>query len=174
MGNQAGDIIQAVEALAQPILEDQGLDLIEVQFRRESSGWVLRLFIDRIDGTVDGSDMITAAGSGVTLDDCVAVSREIGDLLEVNEVIPRTYNLEVSSPGLDRPLRKPADFKRFADQRVRIKLKAPRDGRKNFKGRLLGLNEGLITLLVGEEVMELELDQAERVSLDPEINWGRA
>jgi len=118
--------------------------------------------------------MITAAGSGVTLDDCVAVSREIGDLLEVNEVIPRTYNLEVSSPGLDRPLRKPADFKRFADQRVRIKLKAPRDGRKNFKGRLLGLNEGLITLLVGEEVMELELDQAERVSLDPEINWGRA
>jgi len=174
MGNHGDDIIQTVEKLAQPILDDQGLDLVEVQFRRESTGWVLRLFIDRINGTVNGSDVVTAVGSGVTIDDCVAVSREIGDLLEVNEVIPRAYNLEVSSPGLDRPLRKPADFKRFAEQRVRIKLKAPRDGRRNLKGRLLGLDEGLIKLLVDEEVMELELDQAERVSLDPDVTLGRA
>jgi ribosome maturation factor RimP len=170
MSIRAEDIIRTVETLAQPVLEDEGLELVEVQYRRESAGWVLRLFIDRVSGASGGTSDKDAAESGVTIDDCVAVSREIGNLLEVNEVIPRAYNLEVSSPGLDRPLRKPSDFKRFTDHRVIIRLKSPLEGRRKFKGRLLGLDEGLIRLLVDEEVMELELDQTERVALDPEVS----
>lgn len=170
MSSRAEDIIRTVETLAQPVLEDEGLDLVEVQYRRESAGWVLRLFIDRVRGASGGASDKDAAQSGVTIDDCTAVSREIGNLLEVNEVIPRAYSLEVSSPGLDRRLRKPSDFKRFTDRRVMIKLKSPLDGRRKFKGRLLGLDEGFIRLLVEKEVMELELDQTERVSLDPEVS----
>ncbi len=170
MSDKAEDIVRTVETLAQPVLEDEGLELVEVQYRRESGGWILRLFIDRISGISGGMSDKDAEQSGVTIDDCVAVSREIGNLLEVNEVIPRAYNLEVSSPGLDRVLRKPSDFKRFADHRVIIKLKSPLDGRRKFKGRLLGLEEGLIKLMVDDEIMELRLDQTERVSLDPEVS----
>lgn len=171
MDEKSRNIIHAVEALAGPVLQDQGLDLVEVQFRRERSGWTLRLFIDR-PPEIEAPDRLKAIaprGSGVTLDDCVAVSGEIGDLLDLNDIIPGTYNLEVSSPGLDRPLKKPADFIRFMGDKIRITLKNPLNGQRKLKGRLSGFHEGLILLEQGGVTLEVQLDDTERVAIEPEF-----
>jgi ribosome maturation factor RimP len=115
-------VVTAIEQYAEPLLRDMGLDLVEVQFRREASGWVLRLFIDR--------------EQGVSLDDCAAVSRAISTWLDVEDLIEHAYHLEVSSPGLERPLKKIEDFQRFAGKKTRIKLKEPREGQRIFIGTL--------------------------------------
>src|SRR5689334_16989579 len=98
--------------LAEPHVRDLGFDLIEVQFGRESTGMVLRLYIDKAEGT---------AGS-VTHEDCERVSRDLSAALDVVDKIPSAYQLEVSSPGLDRPLRRERDFARFVGESVRVRL----------------------------------------------------
>ena len=103
-----------------------GLELVDVEFKRERGARVLRVFIDK--------------RGGVSVDDCARISNEIGMMLDVENAIPQSYTLEVSSPGLDRPLRKAEDFERFAGRNVRIKLNAERAGRKKFRGRLEGLD----------------------------------
>jgi ribosome maturation factor RimP len=110
----AETVTKKVEALAIPVLEEIGLELVEVQFRREQSGWVLRLVIDKQEG--------------VSLDDCAAVSREIGQLLDIEDFIDQAYNLEVSSPGLNRPLKSMADFQRFIGRKAKIKTIEPISG----------------------------------------------
>lgn len=158
--------------MADPVLADEGLDLVEIQYFRFGKGWVLRLFIDR-EAQPDGQPDPSSPGSGVTLDDCVWVSREIGRLLEVEDVIPGSYTLEVSSPGLDRLLKKPKDFIRFAGRIVHVRAVSP-EGRRKVKGRLIGLEDGLIRLDVESKVVEIPYDQAERVQLEPEVDWSRA
>jgi len=118
----ADRISKAAEAIARPIAEEMGLELVEVQFRREA-GWVLRLFIDREQG-------------GVHVDDCAAVSRQVSACLEAEDLISHAYTLEVSSPGAERPLKRLEDFVRFAGRRVRIKLKEPVNGEYVFSGTL--------------------------------------
>ena len=173
MKDEIQKVIQAVETLAGPALEAEGFDLIEVQYRRERGGWVLRLFVDRAFET-EPSAGVQTPGSGVTLDDCVTISKEIGRLLEAHDVIPGPYNLEVSSPGLDRPLKKLADFVHFTGRLVRVKTKSPVNGQRKIKGRLLGLENGLIKLEVNGQAFEVRLDETEGVVLEPEVNWGRA
>ncbi|MEW6263690.1 MAG: ribosome maturation factor RimP [Thermodesulfobacteriota bacterium] len=155
------EVVQRVTDLAEPVLKEEGLELVEAQYRRERGGYVLRLFIDR------------AAGSGVTLDDCVQASRELGRLLDVEEVIAGPYTLEVSSPGLDRPLRRPADFHRFAGRLVRVRTAAP-EGRRTIKGRLLGLRDGRIELEAEGRRVSVLYEEAKSVRLEPEINFNRA
>ena len=104
-----------------------GLELVDVQFHREGHGWVLRLFIDR--------------EGGVTLDHCSKVSREISDYLDVEDVIEQPYHLEVSSPGLDRPLRDLRDFKRFCGNNARVKLREQINGQRVFIGRIHRVHE---------------------------------
>ena len=96
------ELLATIEALLMPILTDLGMELVDLEFKREGHSWFLRLFIDK--------------PGGVTLDDCAEVSREVSALLEVEDPIEAPYRLEVSSPGIDRPLKKPADFDRFAGQ----------------------------------------------------------
>ena len=99
-------VVEKIRAYADELLPSMGLELFDIQFRREGHGWVLRLFIDREEG--------------VSLEDCSLVSREISDYLDVEDVIEQSYFLEVSSPGLERPLRSLEDFKRFCGQKARI------------------------------------------------------
>jgi ribosome maturation factor RimP len=110
---------KTVEAL----LLAEGLELIDLEFRKEARGWVLRIFMDK--------------PGGVTLDDCAAISREIGDQIEVNELIPHSYTLEVSSPGLDRPLKKEKDFLRSLGKLIQLSTNVPLEGQTFFKGILL-------------------------------------
>ncbi len=145
-------IIEAVEEFASPVLNDKGLELVEVQFRRES-GWILRLFIDR--------------EGGVTLDDCASVSREISSYLEVEELIPHAYKLEVSSPGVERPLKRLEDFVRFSGRKARIKVKEPINGQRVFIGMLDAVDEDKksIMLTVDGEQMNIDLETVARARL---------
>ncbi len=135
-------MIDRIEALVQPVLEDLGFELVDLEYKRENRGWVLRFFLDR-----DG---------GITLDDCADASREISTLLDVEDLISTAYNLEVSSPGLERVLKKPADFERFAGNLARISTVRPLDpdqsgkGRKKFTGRLVGLEGADVVMKIAD------------------------
>lgn len=129
-----------VSAFAEELLPSMGLELVEVQFRREQNGWVLRVFIDKEDG--------------VNLDHCSKVSRELGDFLDVEDLIEHKYHLEVSSPGLERKLLKTEDFARFCGRKAKIKFQQMQDGQKTFIGEISRVNgdEIEITLEDGKKL----------------------
>lgn len=153
-----------IRSLVLPVLEEKGLELVDVEYRREGQGWVLRLYIDQ--------------SGGVTLDTCVEVSREVSVLLEVEDPIETAYNLEVSSPGLDRPLTKAADFERFAGRMARIRSCVPIDvdgkgrGRKTLVGILGGLCDGKVVLELKEKPgvrIEVPIEDIDKANLEMEF-----
>ena len=148
-------VIKQVEAIVLPVIQELGLELVEVQFRREQSGWVLRLIIDKQDG--------------VSLDDCVAVSREVGQLLDIDDFIEQSYNLEVSSPGLERPLKSMADFQRFMGRKARIKTIEPIDGEQVFIGRISQVEGESIVLVVGRKEKTIPFSQVAKARLEVEF-----
>lgn len=137
--------------MLEPSVNALGFELVAV----EMAGTTLRLYID--------------SPEGVTVDDCADVSHQVSAVLDVEDPIRGEYTLEVSSPGLDRPLVKPEDFERFAGERVKVKLHQSLDGRKNFVGRLAGLKDGQVVVETDEGRFELELDQIDRARLVPEF-----
>ena len=158
------DLLATVEALIMPILTDFGFELVDLELKREGRDWFLRLFIDK--------------PGGITLDDCVEVSREVSAILEVEDPIESTYRLEVSSPGLDRPLKKPADFERFAGQQVKLKTRTLIDPderghrRKTFVGELLGCDGTVVRLRQTDRRggdIALALTDIEKAHLEPEF-----
>ena len=158
------ELLKTIQSLVDPILDDFGLERVDLEFKREGAGQVLRIFIDK--------------PGGVSLDDCVNVSREVSAILEVEDPISKAYRLEVSSPGLDRPLRKAEDFERFSGQQVKIKTLSMLDPdqrghtRKTFRGKLLGLTDGGVRILQGDRQggeAILPLDEIAQANLDPEI-----
>lgn len=127
-----GGVIEQVKSIAVPLVTELDLELVDVEFRREAGGWILRLYIDK--------------PNGVTLDDCQRVSEELGDLLDVENLIHHPYNLEVSSPGLNRPLCREEDFLRFAGQRARVTTSQAVEGQRRFLGVLRGCEDGRVVL----------------------------
>ena len=118
-------VTERVWQLAEPLVTQEGLEIVDVEFRRENRGLVLRFYLDRTGGT-----------GGVSLDDLTRVSRQLGDLLDVHDAVPGSYNLEVSSPGINRRLRRPEHFRRYVGKRVRVRTAEPLDGRRSFVGVL--------------------------------------
>jgi ribosome maturation factor RimP len=116
-------VIDNVREILDSLLLGEGLELVDVQYRREGRGKILRIYIDK--------------QGGITIGDCAKISRELGTLLDVHDIVPGSYTLEVSSPGLDRSLKKPKDFERFTGKKVKIKTKNDIQQRKVFVGRLL-------------------------------------
>ena len=151
----AETVIKQVEAVILPVLEELGLELVEVQYRREQSGWVLRLIIDKQEG--------------VSLDDCVAVSREVGQLLDIEDFIEQSYNLEVSSPGLERPLKSMAEFQRFVGRMARIKTIEPIAGEHVFIGRIMRTEGEAIVLEVGRREVAILFNQVAKARLEVEF-----
>ncbi len=144
-------VIDQVVRFLEIILPAEQLELFDVQFRREGHGWVLRVFVD--------------SETGVTLDHCSTVSRELGQYLDVEDIIDHPYNLEVSSPGLERPLRDINDFRRFIGKKARVKFHESLDGNKTF--------EGILREVSGEQVaMEIEGGQEVLFTFD-KINKAR-
>jgi len=134
--------VRDLSKLFEPVVESMGYELVGIEFLGAGGYGTLRVYIDR--------------DSGVSLDDCAAISHQISGILDVEEPIKQAYDLEVSSPGIDRPLFKLADFERFAGNTVRIKLVAGLLGRKNFKGELQGVADSkLVTIEVDGEVFDL-------------------
>ena len=147
--------------LAEPPIRDAGFDLIEVQFGREHSGTVLRLFIDTSEGS----------GGSVTHEDCERVSRDVSAALDVADNIPHAYQLEVSSPGLDRPLRRERDFARFVGESARIRLNDGVEGRRNFSGTLRSAKNGRVEIACDGRSHEFPIDDIARANLIPD--WDR-
>ncbi len=118
-------VVTALKQVIEPLLQAEGMSLVDLQWGRRGKRWVLTLFIDK--------------EGGVTLDDCAHISSQVGERLEVDNLIDHAYTLEVSSPGLDRPLRTLADYERFQGHLVKIATLAPVQGHSTIVGRLQGV-----------------------------------
>ena len=125
--------------------------LVEVEYLTMHGRWVLRLYIDK--------------EGGVTIDDCADVSRDLGDIIDVKEIIDHEYVLEVSSPGLNRPLRREKDFIKVIGSRIKLKMILDLDGQKNFAGRLKDYNNRIIYLETDGKLIELPFDEVEKSNL---------
>lgn len=150
MGRNKG-IEQKVWPLAERISDELSLEVVDVEFVKEAGRYFLRIYIDKPEG--------------VDLDDCQAFSERIGVLLDEEDPIPQAYYLEVSSPGVERPLKKPADFERFAGREAQIKTFAAIDGQKQFKGKLLGIRDGQVVLDDGKKEHQIPLEQIAKAHL---------
>ncbi|MCE5262043.1 MAG: ribosome maturation factor RimP [Deltaproteobacteria bacterium] len=122
--------------LAEPLISSEGMELVMVECLKMPSRWLVRIYMDR--------------EGGVTVDDCARISNQLGDLLDVHDVPPGPYTLEVSSPGLDRPLYRDQDFTKYRGSRVRLRLGKKIDGRRNFSALLVDYEEGDGKVLVLE------------------------
>ena len=158
--------IERVQQIAERVAASSGLELVEVEFRGGGKSRLLRIFIDK--------------PGGVTHEDCANLSREVSTILDVEEVVPGSYLLEVSSPGLDRKLSRPADFERFTGSRVKIMTREPVNGNRHFDGRLQSFQQGRLTLDLAipkkksqpagtPQLLELTLDNVEKANLVPEL-----
>ena len=141
------EVAGRVDAAVRPLLAGEGYDLILVEYLAPSH--ILRLYIDRLTGRAEDDLAPPPPGAGVGIDDCTRVSRWVGDVLDaegLSDRIPGSYNLEVSSPGLDRPLARPVDFRRFLGREAKINTHAgavpSAPGRRRFKGTLRKADEG--------------------------------
>jgi len=133
MEERIQEVVDRVRELLQPILEEGGFELVDVEFVKEPVGWVLRIYADRPEG-------------GITISDCQWISERIGTVLDVEDLIHHPYNLEVSSPGLDRPLKSRRDFERQKGVVVKIKTHEPMDNQRNFKGEVVSASETGVTI----------------------------
>jgi len=158
LGDIMPDAVEQIRQILDPILESLGLDLWDLEFQKQGPKWLLRVYIDR------------EIGGGVTLNDCEAVSRDLGTALDVEDIIPHAYTLEVSSPGLDRTLTKPEHFVRFAGSVVKVKTFQKVRNEKVFHGKLLGLAGETVKLeLKTGEVLEIPLGDIAKASLEVEF-----
>jgi len=140
-----------VEQLVEALVNSEGMELVDLEYGRQGPRWVLRLFIDKV--------------GGVTVEDCAHISRQLGDLLDVKDIIPQAYVLEVSSPGLNRPLRKKEDFCRFAGRKVQIRLVDPLDGRKKILGNLVGIESDTVIVAGPEGLFTVYLNNIRKANL---------
>ena len=124
--------IEQIRAIAERVAASRGLEVWDVQSRREATGHVVRVFIDRPGPAATPEE-------SVSIEDCVEVNRELSTILDVEDPLPFAYTLEVSSPGLDRPLRGPEDYRRFAGRYAKVVVSEPVDNQKAFEGHLRGV-----------------------------------
>jgi ribosome maturation factor RimP len=130
--------------IAEPVCAGAGYEFVDLVLTQSGSGWVLRVFIDYPLDHSTGTDKDASSDSRISFDDCERVSRELSAVLDVEDPITHPYSLEVSSPGLDRPLRAAAHFERFVGQVARVTLHQGINGRRNFKGTLVSVVPGLL------------------------------
>ena len=149
-------ITEQIIALAEPILDEMGFELVDVEYLSENGRWVLRFYIDKNDG--------------ITVDDCANVSREIETVIDIKDVIDHEYVLEVSSPGLNRPLKKEKDFILVIGRQIKVRMRNPFDGRRNFYGCLRDYQDKKIHLEIDGELVTLPWSEIEKASLVYEFN----
>src|ERR1700734_1709896 len=170
--------VERVREIADRVAASRGLEVVEVEILGGGKARMLRVFLDKVAA---GADPL----AGVTHEDCAHFSREFGTILDVEDVMPGSYTLEVSSPGLDRRLTKAADFERFTGSRMKLKTRQPVNNNRYFEGRLERFREGRLTLDLSvaskksrkkmgtaaelEQKIEIEFANVEKANLVPEI-----
>ncbi len=144
-------VLKEIERLIEPVLAEMGIDLVDMEYRSGQGRRVLRIYADR--------------PTGINLDDCAMVSREIGNLLDVKDLLPQHYVLEVSSPGLNRPLKREKDFLRAIGQKIKVKTAVPLKGRKNFSGVLQSFENGMLQLKLDNTVVQIPEEGVNKANL---------
>ncbi len=150
--NSADRVVREAEPLIKDIVEQEGMELVDLVYRNESHGWVLRVLVDK--------------EGGVTLEDCSFVSHQIGDVLDVKDVVRHAFNLEVSSPGINRPLKKEKDFLRVIGETVRVKTSKALESRRNFKGRLIRCADATVFIEIDGNEYAVPLRLIDRANLE--------
>jgi len=150
-----GSVTETIEELVTPVINENRLELVDIEYKKEGKNWILRIFIDK--------------EGGVTVDDCTRVSRHIEDLIEVEEAVPSSYVLEVSSPGLDRPLKKEKDFLRFKGKRAHVTTFTPIQQQKSFKGTIRDFQEDVLFLDIDSQPVEIPKNQIAKAKLEIEF-----
>jgi ribosome maturation factor RimP len=145
-------VIDSVRDILDPLLHEEALELVDIEYRREGQGWILRIYIDK--------------DAGVTVEDCARISRELGVILDVNDIIPGKYNLEVSSPGLTRALKKARDFEKFKGKLVKIKTKSDIQERRVFIGRLLDFVGNVASVEIDGRIFFIPYEEIDRANLE--------
>ncbi|MDI7258667.1 MAG: ribosome maturation factor RimP [Thermodesulfobacteriota bacterium] len=149
------EITDRVTKIVNPILSSDGIELVGVEYRRETRGSVLRLYIDK--------------EGGITVDDCTRISREVGRILDVENLIDAFYTLEVSSPGLTRPLKTEKDFMKYESRLISVKTVEPIGNRRQFKGRLLRMVDKGIEIESDGEVFRIPFSSIAKANLELEF-----
>lgn len=143
-------------SIIEPVVEGMGYEVVDIDYRPHPTDGLLRIYID--------------GPNGIVLEDCSAVSLQVSSVLDVEDPIPGQFNLEISSPGMDRPLRKVADFERFAGSTVKIKLTVPTlEGQRNFTGKLKGIENEDVILEMDGETHYLALDSIDKARIVPQF-----
>jgi ribosome maturation factor RimP len=147
--------LQLIEETIENALAQDAFELVDMKYLQEGGRWVLRFYVDK--------------HGGITLDDCERISEKIGSILDATDAMTHAYHLEVSSPGVDRIIKKERDFERFSGHRVKVRLKKAVDGRRRYQGYLRGLEAEAVVLESGDSTVRLPLAAIEETRLDPEL-----
>lgn len=151
MAMRTNAIVKKVADLIESSLEGMGFELVEVEYLSSQGRWILRIYIDQ--------------EGGVTIDDCAQVSRELGDLIDVKDVIPHEYVLEISSPGLNRPLTKEKHLLGAIGKKIRVRMARPVEGRRNFAGRLSDFRDETLYIEMDKGMVALPWPEVEKANL---------
>ena len=148
---KGNDIVARVWELADPLCAAEGVELIHIEYQRESGGRILRLYIEKT--------------GGVSLEDCSTVSQQLSDILDIKLETDAAYTLEVSSPGPERPVSRPLDFERFRGYTAKIRISEPIKGQKNFTGVLAGYSDGTVWLTIDNETLGIAHSKISKAKL---------
>src|ERR1051325_9614950 len=144
-------VVSKIEEIAERVARSEGIEIVEVELKGGGRNQLLRISIDKPDG--------------ITHADCELISQQVGTILDVEDVVPGHYTLEVSSPGVERKLLKPGDFERFQGKKARITLHEPVENQRNFEGTLAGYHDGFVSLDTGGKTMSFRFDQVAKANL---------
>ena len=150
------DIAAKVTALLDEFTEGRELEIYNVVYKKEGPGWVLRVFLDKPMGSEN---------EYVSIEECEEATRFLSDRLDELDFIDRSYNLEVSSPGLDRELIHETDYVRFAGRQVEVRTYQQIEGSKNFEGILVGKNDGIVTIDTGKKTLDIPAEKISKINL---------
>ena len=140
-----------IEEIAQRVAASEGMEIVEVELKGGGKNQFLRISIDKPEG--------------VSHADCERISQQVGTILDVEDVVPGSYTLEVSSPGVERKLMKPKDYERFQGKKVKVTLRQPVENQRHWEGTLAGLSEGVISLEANGKTVRFPFDQVEKANL---------
>jgi ribosome maturation factor RimP len=152
--------LEKVEAAAGSIIGNLGYELVDTEFAFDQGRYVLRLYIDKL-------------GGGINVDDCVLVSHAVEDAIEAEALLDVSYDLEVSSPGLNRSLRRQSDFEKYIGSEIEVKTKEPIDGRSNYKGLLETAAGGSISVIIDNMKFQILIDMISKARLVPKFEKGK-
>ena len=150
-GQMTESVLKEIERLIEPVLAEMGIELVDMEFSSEQNRRILRIYADR--------------PTGINLDDCAMVSREIGNLLDVKDLLQNRFVLEVSSPGLNRPLKRKKDFLRVIGQKIKVKTAVPLKGCRNFTGVLQSFESGTLQLKLDDTVVLISEGDVKKANL---------